>query len=151
ARVPHVGTPDACRVDHGQLLVVRLVDQLLDVADRYPGLGAAGIPPALDGLEDRLARLVAGKRVAHVDDEKRGPLAEAGARAISSGREDGLVALGEKLVPDRFGHRTPLVLMLNYSGLLSTDRLRCDSRGPPRSPGCPSRRTRSGSPTWRSS
>src|SRR5712671_8021218 len=143
---------------------MRSVDQPLDMADRHPALGAAGIPPAFDRFQDRL-RPVAAKRVAHIDDQQSRSLAEPCARAIAGGRENLLVALGKEFVPDRFGHwtffpsphpdgfavRPPRagggeIAGINYSGLLSTDRLRCDSRGPPKSLGGLAPRTRSGSP-----
>src|SRR6266446_1124992 len=128
---------------------MRLVDQLTDVADRDPGFRAAGIAPTLDGFEDRF-RLVAGERVTDVDHQQRRALAETAARAVAGRGEDRLVAFGQKLVPNRLGHGfLSIFLSLNYSGLLSTDRLRCDSRAPPRNRGGPRRRIRSASPIWR--
>src|SRR5439155_220689 len=49
AGIPIVGAAHARGVDHGQLLLMRLVDQPLDVVNRHPALRAAGIAPALDG------------------------------------------------------------------------------------------------------
>src|SRR6202043_1356977 len=78
-------------------------DQRADIGQRDPGILAAGIAPALDRFQDRL-RPVAAERPIDVDDDERRPLAEAAARAIARRAEHRLVALGEKLVPDRFGH-----------------------------------------------
>src|SRR6266446_250127 len=86
---------------------MRLVDQLPDVADRDPGFRAAGIAPALDGFENRFG-LVAGEGVTDIDHQQRRALAETAARAIARRGEDRLVAFGQKLVPDRFGHHEPL-------------------------------------------
>ena len=77
AGIPHIGTARAGRIDHRQLALMSLVDQPADLGDRRPGLRAAGIPPALDRLQDVLARIVAREGIADIDDEKRRPLAEA--------------------------------------------------------------------------
>ncbi len=104
--VPEVAAAHAGGVDHRQTLGAGLVDQGADVGQRDPGVLAAGIAPLLDGFQDRL-RLVAAERVVDVDDEQRRALAEALPRPIARGPEHRLVALGEKLVPDRFAHLLP--------------------------------------------
>src|SRR5262249_45257049 len=53
-RIPVIGTAHASGVDDGHALSVRGVDQLTDAGDAVPGLGAAGVPPALDRFEDGL-------------------------------------------------------------------------------------------------
>src|SRR4029077_16467940 len=75
AAVPSVGPPFAGRIDDRPSLRLRLVDQLLDVGERDPGVFAARGPPALDRFEDRLGALAA-ERPVDVDDQERWALAE---------------------------------------------------------------------------
>ena len=104
AGVPVVGTPRAGRINHRQPSVARRVQQFLDCADPVPGLSAARIAPVLDRFEDRRG-FISAEKVVDVDDEQRGTLAEALARAITRDLEDLFILLGKKFVPDRFGHR----------------------------------------------
>ena len=103
AVVPIVGAPHAGGVDHRNALLMRLLDQRFQIGHRHPGVLAAGVAPALDRFQDRHRPLVA-ECVVDVDDEQRRTLAEALARAVAGRSEHRLVALGEKLVPDRFRH-----------------------------------------------
>jgi hypothetical protein len=80
---------------------VAFLDQRLEIGHGDPGVLAAGVAPALDRFENRHGSLVA-KRVVDVDNEQRRALAEAAARAVTGRAEYGLVAVGEKFVPDRF-------------------------------------------------
>ena len=122
--VPVVVAPHAGGVDHRNALLVRLLDQRFQIGHRHPGVLAAGVAPALDRFQDRHRPLVA-ERIVHVDDEQRRPLAEALARAVAGGAEHRLVAFGEKLVPDRFGHfrSLPMRMCLNASTIRCWPRL----------------------------
>src|SRR5207249_10989441 len=60
---------------------------------------------ALDRFEDGF-RPLAAERPIDVDDQQCRPLAEPGARAEPAGGEHRLVALGQKLVPDRLAHQS---------------------------------------------
>src|SRR5262249_51145139 len=110
--IPQIAAAHASRVNHRQALVVGLVDQGADVGKRHPGILTPAVAPPLDGFQDRLW-LVAAERIIDIDDDERGPLAEALAGTITRGREYRLIAFGEELVPDRFGHG----LLLGLTGL----------------------------------
>src|SRR3984893_15337179 len=99
----HSQDTEASGSDCRDAFLMALVDQRADIEQRDPGVLAAGIAPALDRFQDRL-RPVAAERPIDVDDDERRPLAEAAARAIARRAEHRPVALGEKFVPDRFGH-----------------------------------------------
>src|ERR1700722_4383993 len=103
AGIPIVVAAHAGGVDDRNAFLVALVDQRANVGQRDPGILATGIAPALDRFQDRLGP-VAAERPVDVDDDKRRPLAEAAARAVTGRAEHRLVALGEEFVPDRFGH-----------------------------------------------
>src|SRR5207248_2745661 len=125
--VPVVVAAYAGAVDHRQSPGARRREQPFDRLDALPSLGTAGVPPALDRFKDRLGP-VAAERVVHVDDEDRRPVTEALARRVSSRRENLLVALGEKFVPDGLAHGllltdTPAILAANgaHSNCASLD------------------------------
>src|SRR5207253_6843978 len=101
--VPVVVAARAGAVDHRQSPGARRREQAFDRLDALPGLGTAGVPPALDRFQDRLGP-VAAERIVHVDDEDRRPVTEALARRVTGRRENLLVALGEKFVPDGLAH-----------------------------------------------
>src|SRR6202011_2444985 len=103
AGIPIIRAALTGRVDDRQPLGARPVDQRLDVFESHPGFLAAGGAPPLDRLEDGF-RPLAAERPIDVDDEQCRPLAEPGAGAEPAGGEHRLVALGQKLVPDRLAH-----------------------------------------------
>ena len=102
--VPVVFAAHAGRVEDGQSLAAAGRDQRLDRGHAFPGLGAAGIAPALDRLEDRLGTIAA-EVVVDVDHQDRRTLSEALKGAVAARLEYLAVAFGEEGVPDRFGHR----------------------------------------------